>query len=355
LHYALGPVIDNEDRQVTAQPQRVGASRTPALVVLIGASAILFTFAVVLPRLTPPTALSIGSPAAAAAPLAPASESVVPFDVSPPPSSLATDGLSATPTLLPSPPVVVAVVGGWGLAPGEQPNPRSTELNVEILDYGCDSGLTDPDQIQEPFIAYEETAVSIVFSLLVERRDDCAPGVIIPITVELSEPLGDRDLVDGGSGDLRFDSAGQFAVFPADPEVARDHALANFPDACVTTVSLEGDFPSYRQLNRMSRRMPVTSGAIDHGRAYQGSWEQAARYFGAVEVYRDEVDFEFESGHSAILAPASRLGIEGSSEGGVALVALTLAYTSTGYEIWYPAFLFADFEPASVYSPPPCG
>jgi hypothetical protein len=244
------------------------------------------------------------------------------------------------------------------LASGEHPDPSSTELHVEIFDKDCTSRLIDRDQIPEPFIAYEETAVSIVFTILAVRSDDCSSGVSIPLTVELAEPLGRRDLMDGGTGDLRFDGVGQFAVFTADPAgvagVARDHASAIVPNACVTTVSLDGVFPSYRQLNRMSRLLPATNGAIDHGRAYQGSWQQAARYFGAVEVYVDTVDFDFESGITAILAPASRIGIEGFSDESMALVPLTPAYTTTGSEVWYPAFLFADSEPASVYSPPPC-
>ena len=347
-------MIDNEDRQV-AQPQRVGASRTPALAVLLCASAILFTFVVVLPRLTPPSAELVGSPAAVAAPPAQASASATNLDLSPTPSSLATDAPSATPTASPTPPVVISVLGSWALAPGEHPNPSSTEIKVRIFDDQCNSGLNDLDQIQEPFIAYEDTAVSIVFSILVERRDDCGDGLGIPVTVELAEPLGARDLVDGGTGDQRFDGVGHFAIFPAYPEVARDHASAIVPDACLSTVSLKRDFPGYRKLDRMSRLLPETGGPVDHGRAYQGTWVQAARYFGAVEAYSDQVDFDFESGYAAILAPASRMGIPGFSEGSMALVPMTPAYTSTGTEIWYPAFLFADAEPASVYSPPPCG
>ena len=244
------------------------------------------------------------------------------------------------------------------MPPGEHPSPSSTELHVEIFDKDCTSRLIDRDQVPEPFIAYEETAVSIVFTILAVRGDDCSSGVGIPMTVELAEPLGRRDLMDGGTGDPRFDGVGQFAIFTADPagvaKVARDHASAIVPDACVTSVSLDGDSPSYRQLNRMSRLLNGTSGVIDHGRGFQGSWQQAARYFGAIEAYADTVDFDFESGVTAILAPASRMGIEGFSEDSMALVPLTVAYTSTSSEIWYPAFLFADGEPAFVYAPPPC-
>lgn len=211
--------------------------------------------------------------------------------------------------------------------------------------------------IQEPFIAYEEGAVSIVFTVLEARGDGCPPtaaAVGVPMTVRLSQPLGDRDLVDGGAGEVRFVGRGQFVVFIDDPEritdLAAEHAAAMVPDACVTTISGDEEYPSYRRLNRMGRSLHEPTGPLDHGRAYLGSWEEAARYFGAVEGYSDNSGF----GTALILAPASGLGIEDPSGDRMALVPLTPYFLDTGFEIWYPTFLFAGYEAATVYAPSPC-
>jgi hypothetical protein len=68
---------------------------------------------------------------------------------------------------------------------------------------GCYGGETG--EVLPPRITYEQTRVVIevdVEPLLVGRAYTCQGNGAVPITVELIEPLGERDLVDGGCKEI---------------------------------------------------------------------------------------------------------------------------------------------------------
>lgn len=92
----------------------------------------------------------------------------------------------------------------WRIDPARPPDPSSTALQIEIaeIDNGCDPrGLTLP-----PEIAYNPDQVVIMLSIL-EIGGRCRGNPYYPITIELSEPLGSRALVDGLDHGVRWPPA----------------------------------------------------------------------------------------------------------------------------------------------------
>lgn len=84
----------------------------------------------------------------------------------------------------------------WGIDRDEQVSSGTTEFKVTVTCLGCSSGVEG--QPQAPKIEYTESEVRIVFRMS-PRIDDgnCVGTLGVPYDVELSEPLGDRSLVDG--------------------------------------------------------------------------------------------------------------------------------------------------------------
>ena len=76
-----------------------------------------------------------------------------------------------------------------------------TEVHVLATELGCASGREMGDALRGPQVLETETQVIIVFAVEpVVGGADCPGNPSTPVTVELSEPLGDRELVDGASG-----------------------------------------------------------------------------------------------------------------------------------------------------------
>src|SRR5699024_9385038 len=79
----------------------------------------------------------------------------------------------------------------------------STELTIGVKRVQCASGVTG--EVLAPVVTYEEAR--IVISVDVEPLADgaftCQGNPTVPVQVRLTEPIGHRELVDGGCDDPR--------------------------------------------------------------------------------------------------------------------------------------------------------
>jgi hypothetical protein len=88
----------------------------------------------------------------------------------------------------------------WALDPeAPTPGPQATAINILVWEGSCSSGSPATGRMSAPVIDYAAGAVTItlgVRGLVGLQTCPLPPGT--PAIVELSEPLGDRKLLDGG-------------------------------------------------------------------------------------------------------------------------------------------------------------
>jgi hypothetical protein len=100
------------------------------------------------------------------------------------------------PLRVPAPADYNAVV--WRLDPDrESPTPSSTAIEVLVHETACASGEPVGDRLVGPDV--DVTASEVRFGFLAEAQDGdhtCPSNPETPITIQLEEPLGDRELVD---------------------------------------------------------------------------------------------------------------------------------------------------------------
>lgn len=74
---------------------------------------------------------------------------------------------------------------------------QSTDLEIEVTRLGCASGATG--EVLEPKVNYEEQRIVIEVDVAPYDADaaDCQENDAVPISVDLDEPVGERDLIDG--------------------------------------------------------------------------------------------------------------------------------------------------------------
>ncbi len=90
----------------------------------------------------------------------------------------------------------------WQLDPAfPPPTTADTEIHVLATERGCASGREMGDALRGPQVLETETEVIIVFAVEpVVGGANCQGNPSTPVTVELSQPIGDRQLVDAASG-----------------------------------------------------------------------------------------------------------------------------------------------------------
>ena len=92
------------------------------------------------------------------------------------------------------------VAARWWLADSQpSPDPGATELAVMIAEVPCSSGSPIEGRTELPVIETSATSVTITIKVrqLVGGFQTC-PLHLWPMTVRLPEPLGRRQLLDGG-------------------------------------------------------------------------------------------------------------------------------------------------------------
>lgn len=85
--------------------------------------------------------------------------------------------------------------GVWELA--ADPSPSSTSIDVGVSRLECASGVTG--EVLAPRVTVEDNRI-VVTTPVAYTGDDTATWLendVVPLTVELGEPIGSRSLVDG--------------------------------------------------------------------------------------------------------------------------------------------------------------
>lgn len=111
-------------------------------------------------------------------------------------------------------------VGGWGgctlqpdvgpmlgiasfrVAPGAEPGPDVTEIDVLVTERACNSGEDASGRIVAPAVTLGEERVVVTFAVRPRGGllgHTCPSNPETPFVLELPEPLGDRALFDGSS------------------------------------------------------------------------------------------------------------------------------------------------------------
>jgi hypothetical protein len=84
----------------------------------------------------------------------------------------------------------------WVLVNPATVTATTTRFTIGVTRLDCSSGVTG--QPLTPWVTYEDQRVVIVAEVTPHiDRGRCQGNPPVPVLVELSEPIGDRDLVDG--------------------------------------------------------------------------------------------------------------------------------------------------------------
>ncbi len=114
---------------------------------------------------------------------------------------------SAAPSMPPSeapsaePSAAGAGPATWWVAGGAPLAPETTEIDGILMETSCASGQSPEGRVNDPVIDYGAEAVTVTFTVVPPPGDahDCPSNPEFPVTITLSEPLGERQLLDGGS------------------------------------------------------------------------------------------------------------------------------------------------------------
>ena len=90
-------------------------------------------------------------------------------------------------------------VGGASWLPAGEVDDSETELEVLVTETACASGESSEGRVVEPRILVDDDAITITFGVTpLDGAQDCQGNPASSYVVTLPEPLGDRDLRDGG-------------------------------------------------------------------------------------------------------------------------------------------------------------
>jgi len=87
----------------------------------------------------------------------------------------------------------------WRFDPSyPEPNADSTTLHLLVTERECASGQPMGDRLVGPEVVVTDSNIRIAFAATAQTGDQSCPGnPETPVTVELSAPIGTRDVVDG--------------------------------------------------------------------------------------------------------------------------------------------------------------
>jgi hypothetical protein len=113
---------------------------------------------------------------------------------------------SGVPSDAPSPvPSEVADAATWWVDSGLLPlAPETTKIQATLIETACASGQAPEGRVGDPVIFYGPDAVIVVVPVTpLEGTQDCQGNPEFPVEITLSEPLGERALLDGSSNPPR--------------------------------------------------------------------------------------------------------------------------------------------------------
>ena len=91
----------------------------------------------------------------------------------------------------------LGIAANWKLS--AKTTKASKSLKVLVTERACASGESAKGRIAKPRIAYEDDRVVVTIGVTpLDGEQDCKANPATPLTVTLSEALGDRLLYDGG-------------------------------------------------------------------------------------------------------------------------------------------------------------
>ena len=113
----------------------------------------------------------------------------------PPPSAAPSDQPDAGPS------GAAADAATWWVATEAIPlAPDTTVIKGILMETACASGQSPDGRVNEPVIVYGADAVTVTFTVTPRPgAQDCPGNPEFPVEVTLSEPLGERALLDGGT------------------------------------------------------------------------------------------------------------------------------------------------------------
>lgn len=87
----------------------------------------------------------------------------------------------------------------WELAPAEQPGPESRTVAVLVSEQTCPNGESPKGPIEQAAVTYRDDSVTVVLGNRTPSGPQIGCGPLVPadFSVELNEPLGYRQLLDG--------------------------------------------------------------------------------------------------------------------------------------------------------------
>ncbi len=97
----------------------------------------------------------------------------------------------------------VLSIARWGLEPTKLPGPNDRSISIGVWEVPCSGGRDISDKVLPPVVSYEPSRVVVTIfleplpSLGPNEALTCPLAPPVPYELELSEPLGDRALVDG--------------------------------------------------------------------------------------------------------------------------------------------------------------
>jgi len=84
------------------------------------------------------------------------------------------------------------------LDPEQPPDPTSATVHVLVSQESCSGGVSGIEQMQPPEVIETDDVVRVALGVVPPEGVQSCPGnELAPITIELSSPLGDRELLDG--------------------------------------------------------------------------------------------------------------------------------------------------------------
>lgn len=91
-------------------------------------------------------------------------------------------------------------IATFRVAPGETLTAETTEVDVLVTEAECNSGEDARGRVQEPAVIRSAESVTVIFTVVARPGGhDCQSNPPTPFRLLLSEPLGDRALLDGSS------------------------------------------------------------------------------------------------------------------------------------------------------------
>jgi hypothetical protein len=91
-------------------------------------------------------------------------------------------------------------LASYRVAPHEELSPEVTEIDVLVTERACNSGADARGRVVRPGVILGAESVTVVFAVVPRGGDhDCPSNPETPVLLELPEPLGDRQLLDGSS------------------------------------------------------------------------------------------------------------------------------------------------------------